>query len=467
MTGKDQTDGSDRIQGFIFARELAEVYLLIDFLSGRSDKSLLAALGGADEKAGKDVLTEICEIAWPPKGNAIERAMQAATLMAVKDRLNTAAKPANGASIAFTLLVSGEDQTPGREPSRFGRMLKWLFPGSKKRHEIEPVTQAPGTGAAASAALVQTSGPQPPLSQATGQSQDGTAGVSGTAANARTNTSPGGAGVSNGGGGSGTPDLAWGTNPPTRFSLAMLAYPNLASRAAGFNLFLSWFLGLLAIVLAITSLLSWHVAKGQEIVSHIETLEKTPPAAAKTPPDPVPPKNDPDQIKKELTAYRESLVEWNATWRGFSRIAEFFGKPQPSGTLTPEEKESDGLKKLQLAGVWLQVLATSILPLCYGLLGAAVAVARNLWTKMKGSLLERRDSFLSWGQLAQGAVIGACIGLFISPSAAGTQNTGFLSGAASLTPSALSFIAGFGVESVFLALESIIKRVFNVSDQKT
>jgi hypothetical protein len=32
------------IQGFIFKRELAEVYLLLDHLSGRSDKSL-AAIG--------------------------------------------------------------------------------------------------------------------------------------------------------------------------------------------------------------------------------------------------------------------------------------------------------------------------------------------------------------------------------------------------------------------------------------
>jgi len=31
----------------------------------------------------------------------------------------------------------------------------------------------------------------------------------------------------------------------------------------------------------------------------------------------------------------------------------------------------------------------------------------------------------------------------------------------------LSFIAGFGVESVFVALESFISRVFNTSNQKS
>jgi hypothetical protein len=77
---------------------------------------------------------------------------------------------------------------------------------------------------------------------------------------------------------------------------------------------------------------------------------------------------------------------------------------------------------------------------------------------MRDSLLSPRDPILAWGQMAQGAVVGACIGLFITPSGAGPL--------VPLTPSALSFIAGFGVEGVFVMLESLIKRVFNVPEQK-
>ena len=33
-----------------------------------------------------------------------------------------------------------------------------------------------------------------------------------------------------------------------------------------------------------------------------------------------------------------------------------------------------------------------------------------------------------------------------------------------LSTSALAFIAGFGVEGVFVALESLVRRVFNISD---
>jgi hypothetical protein len=87
-------------------------------------------------------------------------------------------------------------------------------------------------------------------------------------------------------------------------------------------------------------------------------------------------------------------------------------------------------------------------------------VVRNLWGKMRDSLLQPRDLTLSLGQLALGAVIGACIGLFINPS--GSQGSAGLTAAVTLTPSALSFIAGFYVEGVFVALEAFMRRVFNL-----
>jgi len=55
MSGNDEApDGPrpQRIQDFIFARELAEVYLLLDHLSGRSDKSLASAV---EESTRKEV----------------------------------------------------------------------------------------------------------------------------------------------------------------------------------------------------------------------------------------------------------------------------------------------------------------------------------------------------------------------------------------------------------------------------
>jgi len=82
---------------------------------------------------------------------------------------------------------------------------------------------------------------------------------------------------------------------------------------------------------------------------------------------------------------------------------------------------------------------------------------------MRDSLLLPRDSTLSFSQLALGAVIGACIGLFFI-SSSGSQGTAGPIIPVTLAPSALSFIAGFGVEGVFVMLESLIKRVFNITE---
>ena len=111
-----------------------------------------------------------------------------------------------------------------------------------------------------------------------------------------------------------------------------------------------------------------------------------------------------------------------------------------------------------------QLMANSVLPVFYGILGAGAAVVRDLWAKMRESTLSPRDYPLALGQLSLGAVIGACIGLFITPAGSG-QPDGLFAGVA-LTGSALSFIAGFGVEGVFVALEGLVRRVFNLSDKK-
>ena len=104
----------ERMQDFIFQRELAEVYLLLDYLSGRANQSLAKAL--ADETGGKVSIEQICKISWPPEGEPTEQAAQAAILLLAKDKLNMAAQPASGASIAFTLLVAGDDKL--KEASR-------------------------------------------------------------------------------------------------------------------------------------------------------------------------------------------------------------------------------------------------------------------------------------------------------------------------------------------------------------
>jgi hypothetical protein len=485
----EQKDNPGRMQNFIFARELAEVYLLIDHLSGRSDKRLTAAFGEGSDKSDDVTIRKICEIGWPPSGTVIEQGAQAETLLLAKDRLNAAAKPANGASIAFTVMVAGDDDPVKRShPSQasglslafrefFLRLKNFLFPSAG-------VSSAPATSAA-----IGDPAPVPPPGGGDGQSGDT------------------GSDADVGG--------LLGKYPPSRMSLSRLAYPGLIRSARGFRWRYNALLLALFVCLLCTCLLSWHVSAGRAILARLDAIETARAAIqkriadAETPPPPgssnksksasksavlpkpyvqrycerasrLPqPKDAPpnskieqfedatqleicDQLTENRTQYkngREDIADWLAPWGLLKQWSYFLC----GGRCLRDENVAlpiNAVNQQQWAATLVDLLATSVLPLCYGFLGAGAAVVRSVWNKMRDSLLTPRDLTLSLGQLALGAVIGACIGLFITPGSGGLSST------VTLTPSALSFIAGFGVEGVFVALESLIKRIFNIPEQK-
>lgn len=447
------------IQDFIFVREMSEVYLLLDHISGRWDKSL----------KNPDLVRQICEIGWPPEGGKSELANQAALLMSAKDMLNSAARPASGLTIAFTLLVCGEDNVDhGPRSSRLRSLWSRVFgivsargrpveggpPTPPRNHEEPSPTDAPGLD-------------------------------------------------------DNTPIKA----PPSRLSLARLAYPGLITSA----LWCKWAINLIIIVLLLwlilTCALSWDVAAGHAIYARVDSLrnqealyeqkiQTLPPApkgqtAGSTqdsasgdigvvlvkecgPQQSVTGQLKSSDIPAQLTTVdevslckeligvrldyaisRQNLAGWLVDWRaGLGSLADHLcSKCQPSrGTNYIAEQQTNE----QWGAILLEVLASSVLPLCYGFLGAGAAVVRDLWGKMKESLLSPRDLTLALGQLALGAVIGGCIGLFVAPPGGSSSTGGGLLGTVVLSASALSFVAGFGVEGVFVALESLVKRVFNL-----
>ena len=225
----------ERIQDFIFQRELAEVYLLLDYLSGRANQSLAKAL--ADETGGKVSIEEICKISWPPVGAPTEQAAQAATLLLAKDKLNMAAQPASGASIAFTLLVAGDDESKEAARQEHHGPRGWL------RNLF-------GRGSPPPAAAVS-----PPAASAPAPA------AGGGAPQASPPPDAGGGGV-------------WSRGAPSRTSLARLAYPGMIGLARRFSRKTKWVISLLVVWLIVTCLLSWHVAAGRAIVARLDSVEK-------------------------------------------------------------------------------------------------------------------------------------------------------------------------------------------------
>jgi hypothetical protein len=396
---------------FVLNRELSEVHLLIDNLSANPDKSfnLLAVDDGGE--LPKTWLDEICRISWPPPDSTPEGHAQAALLIRAKDRLNVLAKPASGATIAFTLLVSQE--------------------------EAETAKRVRGVPA------------------------------------------------------------------PTLRSLASDAYPGLVAKAQTFRAFMRAMGWILLAVLIMTCALSWYVAYGASTVAQATTVQAALAAAEKRISDAEAPGVDKTAADtstlagKAVVAYcdRPKLLP---NWNGPSDVARYESVSQmqaclsrdhierqvrsvnfllrrwmdPKSLFVPRKSDARPWRQpidsgaLQETMVYAQsilhILASSVLPVFYGVLGAAAAVLRSLSRKIKFSTLSPRDLPLSWQQLALGAVMGACIGLFVAQPTDGHDASPGLLGTVALSSSALSFVAGFGVDQVFTALEALMGRIFAV-----
>jgi len=398
---------------FVLNRELSEVHLLLDNLSANPDKTFALLKVDDSGELDKNWLDEICRIRWPPPNATLEAATQAALLIRAKDRLNVLAKPASGATIAFTLLVTQED----------------------------------------------------------------------------------------------TPSIVTGkgrADAPTRQSLARDAYPGLVRKASGFRFYMYWLGWFLLAFLLLTCALSWYVAYGNATLAQATALQpalsaaekrvldaeagvgdgaapKMPGAVVGTAPAPgtvigfcdraqlLPPLKGP---RGDIKSY-ESIAQMQAC-EGRAKVARQVSSvdrllrgwlgPLASGRLHRSTLDSGSLQEtLVYVQSVLNILAASVLPVFYGVLGAAAAVVRALSRKIKDSTLAPRDLWLSSQQLGLGAVMGACIGLFVAqPAAAGGDASPGLIGSVALSSSALSFVAGFGVEQVFTALEALMGRIFSV-----
>ncbi|HMC91421.1 MAG TPA: hypothetical protein VKI45_03075 [Allosphingosinicella sp.] len=395
---------------FVLERELSEVHLLLDNLSADATRVATDSTGVALPPLLKegDWIERVCEINWPPEADE-QSPKDAALLIAAKDYLNRLAWPADGSTIAFTLLVT------------------------------QPGACVP---------------------------DDETAGAAGTA--------------------------------PSRGSLARRAYPDLVASAVNFRRWMSRLNAFLLFWLVFTCLLSWNVAFGNAALREFTAADtafaeartvtsNTPAKAASTSAQHASGTGPSGSTGAEGRAENALSAAANqcdtATDASKSAIQEPPYTTQPSACWgVMRARHNVALANARLRE-WLQpwrwlihvgdiegdassaasrfvtIMATAVLPVLYGILGAGAAVVRTLSRKVRKSTLGPRDLGLSLQQLALGAVVGACISLFIA--APGDKSS--LIGPVTLSGSAISFIAGFGVEQVFEALQALISRIFNIA----
>lgn len=406
-----RTEGDPAV--FVLKRELSEVHLLLDNVSANPMTTVADRTDVTRPAILKDDWIErICDINWPPELDA-DKASDAALLISAKDYLNRLAHPASGATIAFTHLVTQEADD-----------------ASRKRRRGRGQDDGDGQGA------VQT-----------------------------------------------------------RTSLAEIAYPDLLSKAVKFRAaMLLMSIGLL-LALLVTCLLSWHVAYGNAMLAEYQTeqaaldravagvtqggttaavegtgttvraaplsvaaicgpLHTATPAAPGTP-------GTPGTPATSETAACATYAEARQTLR---RVQQRLALWECWLCSDPAKLSETGIADApKVASAWANILGSAVLPFFYGLLGAGAAIIRSLSRKIRASRLSPRDLMLSVQQLALGAVVGACIGLFIAAPGGDATGEGVL-GPVALSASAVSFIAGFGVDAVFQGLEALIGRIFNLSN---
>jgi hypothetical protein len=445
MPGENAVEGEQApvggtMQGIILEHELAEVLLLLDHISSVKAKSIPAVLkdepifGDEAAQLQHNWIEQICEIAWPPPppdasdGRMRLLARDAAKLLRAKDILNGEAAPATGETIAFTVLM-----TEVSGPSWWHRL--WRALARKRDDEAE----------------------------------------------------------------------ADGAHARSRANLAMVAYPHLKRAAPFYKGALLTLLGFLILWLGVTCLLSWDVATGSALLNRYNTLEAriidlrkaelvgrgdaprpvpsaTPTAGASPEAEPTPgsaaskvDKNDIERAVEQQEIAARNLRQWLdqdggvrnfliARMGGYGQVRVVVPPPGETFDIAADVQRNNGY--IEWAATALGILAGTILPIFYGLIGAGAATVRIVSAKMRDSILLPRDVVLAYVRLALGAVIGACIGLFVAPDG-GPDHESTLLGPVHLSASALCFVAGFGVEGVFQSLEELVRRVFNLDPQRT
>ncbi|OTP75583.1 hypothetical protein [Caballeronia sordidicola] len=428
----------------IFRRELNEVHLLLDFISGRPNahiwdldgkvplppsgaRSATDVAPPTEEKpacCGKhdttldafETIKWVCKLRYPPTPPSTDKAYDATLLFYVKDRLNSLAYPATGLSIAYTYIFV-EEQRP-----------------IQGAHDPDREAQ-------------------------------------------------------------------------TRASVAREAYPGLIGSARRFRWIHKSNTVIGVCVTIFAAVLLWLVTYGVQITARFETdgraatditqkiYAEVDKENAASPADQrvianrktVPERCDASSIEDQTNTVRLLCNEWSymqarydmsiadaATFANSfpSRVLMWmfptaFGRGEwttgtRTGALRDEEPKAPQ-EAIQSITLVLSAYASYVLPILFALVGTIASLLRDIGNKITGNLLAPRDETLALMRVPLGLMAGVAVGLFFSPSSVATQVSAG-AGVLTLTASGLAFLAGYAADGFFRMLDTLTSRVFNVSN---
>jgi hypothetical protein len=450
-------DGDDKrlIEELIFRQYLDEVHLLIDFVSGRADRSL-ATLTMPNPTAPSETMNSgaivqaISEMRYPPGADSAVNARNAAILLMAKDRLSALADPARGLTIAYTAMFIAAEaggtiatwlrrkwpRVFGRNPPHDTRvdLAQRTFPGlAPHAHKFRVWRDLLAWFAILWLFVTGVAYWDAGLGRAALErlDQDWKATVSELTNNPK---------LIHCNDASKTADAGAQSDDEVQqqFACRKYNYMTLLAKSAGEqvnDVFHCRGMGWSRVV----HVWCWNWLLSGSAKGAAEDLEAT--AAARESGKPV------------------------ATGTGqpsSAQTVEGMAPPRPE-QVSPYAKANAAY--WQTATTILTVYTSYVLPMMFALLGTLIGAFRAILNRIGANELAPRDLVRMKTGIATGLVAGIAVGLFLSPSSVPTQGAGGVAGQLTLTASGLGFIAGYASQSFFGYLDKVITTVFPFGTQ--
>ena len=394
--GKGTADHQEMIDALLFKRNLDEVFLLLDFISGGPDKELsklvVPDLASGVDLTAHQVVAKLAGIRYPyPAAETpIKKSDDAAFLLLAKDRLANLAYPARGSTIAYTALFSRTETDEGASNFWF-RLLPWTTPDRSRQ---DPDGSRKSLAESAFPGLAQ---------QVRCFNRAYILLICVT--------------------------LAW-------LVLSAFAYWDVAMGRSTLQRIDQIHTDRGLLYLAAADLAqpktcdapSPQQAIGCNRLKDLGEAEK--------------------QAQTDLTDFR-SCKGW---WCGLLHVGHwgFVLCGVYDGTMTSEQSVAS----------LLSVYSNYLLPMMFGVLGTFVAALRMVQTNVRDSTLSPRNFGAALMSLPLGIVAGVAVGLFYSPIAAPSTGAGTGAVNLTMTASGLGFLAGYGSQTFFEMLDALLKKTF-------
>lgn len=117
-------------------------------------------------------------------------------------------------------------------------------------------------------------------------------------------------------------------------------------------------------------------------------------------------------------------------------------------------------ENIQSVTLVLSAYTYYILPVLFGFLGTIAWLLRDIGNKITDSILSPRDARLAPIRLMLGAIAGIAVGLFFTPSSVATQITAG-SGIVTVSASGIAFLAGYGADVFFRMVDAFVGHLFS------